>query len=70
MDGLKRFEEVAAAYLAAVDEQRAAALAQIPEADREAFLSGVGLFHLLTDESFYRETCAAMAETVYREIWK
>lgn len=70
MEELKRFEEIAAAYLAASDEQRAAVLALIPEADRETFLAGVGLFHLLTDESFFRETCSVMAETVYKELRK
>ena len=68
MNGLERFENVARAYLEANDEQRKAALELIPEDERETFLKGVGLFHLLTDEAFYKEACKAVGTQLYKEF--
>lgn len=68
MNGYKRFEAVATAYLEATDEQREAALLLIPETDRKTFLEGVGLFHLLTDDAFFRAAMEAMGQTCYLEF--
>lgn len=65
---MERFEVIAWHYLRANEEQRAMILDMIPEKDRETFLMGVGLFHLLTDEAFYQRTCEALAQTVYDEF--
>lgn len=65
----RRFEEVAEAYLAAGDEQRAEALKLLP-GQEEAFLKGVGLYHLLTDEAFYKSACQAVAEQFRKEMGK
>lgn len=68
MNGYERFETIAKAYLTATEEQRKAALEMMPEQERKAFLDGVGLYHLLTDEIFYKEVCSAMAKEVYEEM--
>ena len=68
MEGLQRFETIAAAYIMASDAEREAALALIPPKERETFLKGVGLYHLLTDDEFYRQASRTLARTVYEEL--
>lgn len=73
MDGaeltpLGRFEKVCEAYLNATREQQAAALALLPDDQKKTFLEGCGLYHLLTDQDFYRRACQAMAGPVYRGL--
>lgn len=70
MTGYERFEKIAEAYLNANEEQRKAALALIPEAERKTFLEGIGLYHLLTDEAFFKAACEACCETVCAEFKK
>ena len=70
MTGYERFEEIARLYLNANEEQRKAALSLIPEAERKTFLEGVGLYHLITDEVFFRATREAMGKTIYKELRK
>lgn len=68
MTGYERFEKIAEAYLNANEEQQKAALNLIPEGQRNAFLEGVGLYHLLTDEAFFKAACKATCETVCNEF--
>lgn len=67
MTGYEMFEKIAEAYLNADEEQRKAALDLIPEGQRMSFLEGVGLYHLLTDETFFKAACKATCETVCNE---
>lgn len=67
MTGYEMFEKIAEAYLNANEEQRKVALDLIPEGQRMSFLEGVGLYHLLTDEAFFKAACNATCETVCNE---
>lgn len=64
---LGRFEIICETYLSGTEETRDIIIENIPSEDREAFLNGVGLYHLLTGETFFRSVCEALAEQFWND---
>lgn len=62
-----RFEIMCETYLSGTEEIRDIIMENIPTSDREAFLTGCGLYHLFTDETFFRAVCEAMAEQFWND---
>ena len=66
--GLARFEAVAARFLQLNEEQQAQIVAMFPEAERKTFLEGVGMYHLFTDETFYKAIETTVGEQLYADL--
>lgn len=62
-----RFEIICETYLSGTEKTRDIIMENIPTEDRDAFLAGVGLYHLLTDEAFFRSVCEALAEQFWND---
>jgi hypothetical protein len=65
---LGRFELMCEAYLRGSEETKALILSFLDDNEKQTFLQGCGLYHLLTDMSFHRAASQALCEQLYNEF--
>lgn len=61
---MKKFETVAKAFINAPKEAQDKALEMLNEQERKAFLEGVGLFRMFTDEVYYNKIKDMVAKEI------
>lgn len=66
-EGMARFEEMCKMYLSGTEEVQQIILSFLSKEEKKTFLEGVGLYHLFTDEGFYKKACRTVGEQVYNE---
>lgn len=67
-DGMKRFEEMCRTYLNGNDRTRRIILSFLDEKEKQTFLEGCGLYHLFTDERFYKEARLNIGKQLYDDF--
>lgn len=65
---LGRFEIICDAYINGSQRERDIILSFLSEEEKETFLQGCGLYHLFTDENFYKQARAAVGQRIYNEL--
>ena len=60
-----RFELICERYINATERERNIILSFLDEKDRQIFLNGCGLYHLFTDETFYKTIQQAICEKIW-----
>lgn len=66
VEGMKRFEEMAEIYLHGTKQEQEIILSFLSDEEKKTFLEGCGLYHLFTDEEFYKQA----RDAIGRQIWE
>ena len=67
-EALKRFEEICRLYLNGSWSVRKTILSCFDENEQKILLEGIGLYHMFTDERYYKIICKSLGEQLYEEL--
>ncbi len=70
IEGMKRFEEMCRTYLNGNDRTRRIILSFLSEEEKQTFLEGCGLYHLFTDENYYKIVRQSIGAQLYNDFHK
>lgn len=70
VEGMKRFEEMCRTYLNGNDRTKRIILSFLNDEEKKTFLEGCGLYHLFTDENYYKIVRQSIGKQLYNDFHK